>query len=408
MKKLFNIKLYTVVAIFLLISPLELKSQVLLQNIRHGEHAGYDRLVFDFTGPTRYRITEQSTNRKIELELFDCFSYSFSDGSVRNIDDGLLQSFTVNMSPDGKMRISIQIIPQYRYHLFKMDAPWRLVLDIFKTNLVSPQKRTMQNNAQETNTTEASTPKVPDNIITPTLKKEFLPGERKSPYNEIREQTIKLQNVPSPTERNTLVLVKSASPVTVPKKLANQTSRKKSRKSSSFTILLISAFLINCILFLGYIVYAKKRTELQRIQAYHKFPLKSAREQSRNHDFKSIMNNKLKLFSPDMENKIQPGKGPPGALPEKNRSKHTGQNFHFPKKRVRRYLLSSQNDVQETVSLVRERVLKMAQAHYDIKAIAKEMSLGQDEIKMIINLKNKEDTKRAVLNTGTQNRFVFA
>ena len=63
------------------------------------------------------------------------------------------------------------------------------------------------------------------------------------------------------------------------------------------------------------------------------------------------------------------------------------------------------DNVKQSIHYLTDQVERLLFYNYDIKTIAKEMNLGQDEIKMIINLNQKENKSGSKVKQKTTNRF---
>lgn len=404
--------------LIILSCPLAAVSQVQLQNIRFGQHSGYDRIVFDFSGPVEYNIVNQQEDRKIYLTFHDCVSGNFEDGFVKIINDNILNSVYLKKVAENDLIVRILVNPEYRYRFFKQEHPWRLVADIFTVdspaqNKAGPSAATFQGNLKSQEEAPPAITNARDSIfqVQDNLNQQ---EEEAKPQYEFSKKVIDKgidslalvsRAIQDPAATGKL---KDKSAAILP------TSSEMISGKFPFAMLIISAFIINCFLFIGYFAIVKKKKNNRQPEKFKKDTATIKTNAAKNHsepDFKSLLRQKMDIDLPGEKhsaNNVDKISRPTSQIPVKQAQDIVKEYSRFQKQAEACVRDENREHEYQSIPLRTERVEKLVQRNYDIKHIARELNLGQDEIKMIINLNKKKGSSRLPVKQKSLNRFAFA
>ena len=398
---------FQMIAIILIIVPLEAGAAEQLLNIRHAEHQGSDRIIFDFTGPVYYKLTNQADAQTIVIKFHDCTSKKFRKGTVDRIKSNAVDAISVDKKSSNIVTVRVQARPGYQYKMDKQYRPWRLVLDVSRGQSAASggkQKPIAVASAKKVNRKKSNSAQkaASKETVIPVAEADTLSQDDElaaAPVETITPPEDPISAAPAQTE-------KAISELPVP-----QTQKKE---GVSLSFLLTVAFGINSVLFVGYYVYvikfksgreAKKESEsMATTTAAKADPVPQI-------DFKSLIQQAMQSqpqATPPEEpvvakiSVVEPAPKKPITSAVKAYSQFQAAPAMVEREQIP---APGQNSIQQLAT----QVEKLLEYNYDIKSIARELNLGQDEVKMIINLRKKRDEAASpVQPSSAQGQFAFA
>lgn len=396
-------------------------AQVQLRDIRHGEHSGYDRIVFDFSGPVYYRVITQAEDRKLYLEFHDCQADYFTNGHTQYINDRILRTFRVNKQAGNIISVRLDVVPEFEYRVFKMNRPWRLVIDISKKKTATAPSQAKPEKQPETK------PLPPAASVT-----EQEPEVRKPEEPTVQYASQVIQPYQSTEFDSTLLQLKKQA-----KPMAAEDSVQDNEQSSIllpsfstnnqqfFKIIMLTALILNCIVFIVYIAFFRKKKRVKKsktkteatAQTEIELEMTEAEEEELERNFQALINEHMETLedkAPVREKEpVEPVFEPPVEMPApkieiRSGNRAISEYAQFQKPQPPPPIAQPQRNVRRSAVQLNEQVEELLQANFDIKSIARALNLGQDEVQMIINLQKRRNSVKPKKEEKTYSGFSFA
>lgn len=114
--------------------PLESCATSQLINIHYGHYPGYARFVFDFNEPVDYQADQQQDKQALILTFTSCAAAKYRNSFKHNVADSIVQSIYLERITDKDLAVGIKMNHEFRYQIYTIKNPWRMVLDLYHKN----------------------------------------------------------------------------------------------------------------------------------------------------------------------------------------------------------------------------------------------------------------------------------
>jgi hypothetical protein len=367
-----------------------------LSNVRQGNHDNFDRIVFDLSDYIDYQIDKQTDNKNLYLQLNNCNSNKYGRLAKAHSGNTIVNSIWLEKAAINDIKIRMAMNNTFTYQVRRLKLPWRIVVDIFPQEGTVPVISEPQPDTVLKEKEAKSDSAVIDSLI----------AELENSI-DTKDDTLRVTSSDTTINLNNSSLIDNNQNDTL--SLASTEETKSLQASYSLGKLALIAFLINCIVFaaigivrvtISQIKKPKSKSPKKQISApppqkYDKViaTTKSNSTPPKN-DFKTVMNNKLgsDYFKTS-------------ANTPKIDSKKDLNRYEKPAERIINAYKDNHSPVtmkidNDKINNLYQRVEQFLRYHYDIKSIARELNLGQDEVRMIINLSSKRDGEVSEFKTN--------
>jgi len=343
-----------------------------LNNISHLQQADYSRIVFEFSQAVNYQSVDYQADHTIVLKITDCFSSRYDEGVIPQIADQIVRSINLKKMFDKNLIFRINIMPEYCYTIQQSENSSCLIFEIYlkekcETNQASPLFLKPASEQQQLKSTETNNPFVKSKV-------------------DNSNTTI---NASARVDKN------QAHVANTYRQYFNSDAYSKSGKKQSqvsFIQIFIYAFIINSFIFM---IFLSIRTKVQERKNQYKQVIPCSGPDSSDSEFKSLVQknlaaNKISTEKRDIKEKVNP------LINQYRTTTVTDADT------------SINRALQDSLLRLSEEVERYLSENNDIKTIARQLNLGQDEIKMIINLNRKQRQNKAEPEKKSRLRFEFA